>query len=64
MTETAASMIVLVGTQQLIRFEDVSVFCNILDSKSGWGNLRICVSPVNGTGSQWVDASRISTVRQ
>ena len=59
MSETAASMIVLVGRAVQIRFEKVSVLCNVVDSRSQWGRTDILVEPVGGSGSQWVEKNRV-----
>jgi hypothetical protein len=58
-SETAASMIVLVGTQQFIAYEEIHVLCNVLDSKYAWGELRLQIQPIGGQGKQWVSANRI-----
>jgi hypothetical protein len=58
MSETAASMIVLVGRTTQVRFEKISVLCNVIDSRSQWGRTDILVEPVGGSGQQWVERSR------
>jgi hypothetical protein len=59
MSETAASMIVLVGRSAMVRFEKVSVQCNIIDSRYQWGRTDLLVEPVGGDGQQWVEKSRV-----
>lgn len=60
MSETAASMIVLVGKTALVRFEKVKVLCSVLDSRYQYGRTDLLVEPVGGSGSQWVERSRIT----
>lgn len=38
--------------------EGLSVKVNILDAKEVWGCVRYLVSPVDGSGTAWVDRSR------
>jgi hypothetical protein len=59
MSETAASMIILVGQAVQVRFEKVSILCNVMDSRSQWGRTDILVEPVGGSGSQWVEKNRV-----
>jgi hypothetical protein len=59
MFETAASMIVLVGRTVQVRFEKVSVLCNVVDSRSQWGRTDILIEPVGGSGQQWVEKNRV-----
>jgi hypothetical protein len=63
MSETAASMIVLVGRTAQVRFEKISVLCNVLESRSQWGRVDLLVEPVGGSGQQWVEKSRVAVVR-
>ena len=62
MAETATSMIVMVGTQLLVRFESIDVRCTVTDIKSSYGTLRYQVSPLSGFGSQWIQESRICRI--
>ena len=38
------------------------VDCTILDAKQSYGNIRFLVSPIMGSGSAWVDISRLQGV--
>lgn len=37
----------------------LSVECRILDIKQSYGNVRVLIEPVRGSGSVWVDISRL-----
>jgi len=62
MTSTARSMIVAVGTTVDIRYESVEVSCIVRDVKNAYGRERLLIAPVCGTGSQWVEMSRVIRV--
>jgi len=49
----------MIGSIRNIRFESVHVPCTIVDVAQAYGRTRIQVSPVNGTGRQWVETDRI-----
>lgn len=54
----------LVGKAAMWRTEDVTVPVTLDDVKHGFGSFRFLVSPVGGSGSQWVDESRLSFAMQ
>jgi hypothetical protein len=54
----------LVGTVAMWRAEDVTVPVTLDDVKAGFGSFRFLVSPVGGTGQQWVDEARLSFAMQ
>lgn len=56
---TCNQMLPSVGQTVTAKFEDLSVSCTVLDVKSSYGRVRMLVSPVSGSGSQWVDAGRL-----
>jgi hypothetical protein len=49
-----------IGKTGLLRFDALSVSVKIMDAKTAYGNVRYLVTPVSGTGSVWVDSSRVS----
>lgn len=57
---TANQMLPAIGQAVLVRFEDLTLECRVLDVKSSYGRIRLSVSPVSGYGTQWVEMSRIS----
>ena len=58
MTRTANQMIVAVGQVVVVRMESFGVDCIVKDVKQAWGQTRLLVSPIKGTGEAWVDCSR------
>ena len=59
MTHTASKMIVAVGQIVNVRVENWIIPMRVLDAKSAWGNIRVEVEPINGSGRAWVEMSRI-----
>jgi len=49
----------MIGKVVHIRFEDITVRCAISDAKYAYGCTRYQVEPMEGSGSQWVDSSRV-----
>lgn len=56
---TANQMTAAIGQTVRIRFESLVIDCKILDVKCSWGKPRFLVEPLTGSGSQWVEESRI-----
>ena len=42
--------------------ESFGVSMKVLDVKQAYGNVRLLVEPINGTGKAWVDVNRCSRV--
>lgn len=59
MVNTFTEMEPVIGRTYLIRFEGIEVPCRVKDLERSYGKLRMEVEPVNGTGRQWIDSSRI-----
>ncbi len=55
-------MMVAIGANVLVRYEDLWVTCIVMDVKSAWGRERLLVRPVVGDGTQWVEMGRIVRV--
>jgi hypothetical protein len=49
-----------IGKTGLLSASVLSVRVTITDAKIAYGNVRYLVTPVSGTGSVWVDSSRVS----
>jgi hypothetical protein len=49
----------LIGQTVNIRVEQFTVPVTVSDAKVAYGNVRYLVTPVGGSGTVWVDASRI-----
>ena len=58
-TLTAAQQSKLLCQEVGVRCESLLVTCRILDIKQAYGRMRFQVSPVNGSGSMWVEDSRL-----
>ena len=56
---TATQMIPAVGQTVGVRFEELTVTCTVQDVKHVWGEARIQVTPVSGSGLKWVTLSRV-----
>lgn len=59
---TAAQQAKLLGQEISVRCESLLVTCTIVDIKQAYGRMRFQVAPVNGSGSIWVEDSRISGI--
>lgn len=51
-----------IGKQALLRTEGFMVHVTINDVKQSYGNVRYYVTPVSGSGSAWVDESRVTGI--
>lgn len=47
------------GKTSLVAFDTVQVRCNVTDVNRAYGKVRVCVEPIGGGGSVWVDAGRL-----
>ena len=61
---TATQMIPAVGAQVEVRtgVGEIAVLCEVRDVKTSYGNIRLFVTPVAGSGSAWVELSRVRTL--
>ena len=60
MNRTARQMIPAIGQVVVVRMESFGVDMLVKDVKQAWGQTRLLVAPINGTGEAWVDCSRCS----
>lgn len=51
-----------IGELALLRVEGFAVQVHVEDAKQAYGNTRYLVTPTNGTGSAWVDSSRLTNI--
>ena len=58
--KTVTQLLPAVGALVAVRMEDMVINCRVTDAKSAWGQVRLQVEPLAGSGSQWVDISRIT----
>jgi hypothetical protein len=56
---TIIEMSYIVGKDVTIDLEGLSVLCKILDAKTAYGKVRLLVKPVSGSGSKWIETSRV-----
>jgi hypothetical protein len=57
---TATQMIPAIGAQVEVATDfSVTVSCRVRDVKVAWGNIRLLVEPVAGSGQSWIDLSRL-----
>lgn len=57
--QTCNQMLPAIGQTVSARFEDLTIICTVLDVKSSYGRVRLQVAPLSGTGSQWVEITRL-----
>ena len=58
MNRTARQMVVAIGQTVVVRMESFGVEMVVKDVKQAWGQTRLLVAPIRGTGEAWVDCSR------
>ena len=58
--KTVTEMLSAIGTHVLVSFEAVRIECRVTDAKNSYGRVRLQVSPVAGSGSQWIETGRIA----
>lgn len=49
-----------IGLTGQLQSDRLTVSVRILDAKTAYGSIRYQVSPISGTGSVWVDSSRVT----
>ena len=57
---TVTQLLPAVGALVAVRMEELTIHCRVLDVKRSWDRIRLQVQPLTGSGSQWVDISRIT----
>lgn len=60
MANTALDMIPALGARVLVRCETLQVECTVRNVKNSWGQPRLLVEPVAGSGTQWVELGRVT----
>jgi hypothetical protein len=56
---TTADLAKTIGREAILSSDKLCFTVQIQDAKLAYGNVRYLVSPVSGTGSVWVDSSRV-----
>ena len=57
--QTVRELTPALGATVLVRFEDLTIECNVADVKNSWGKVRLLVEPLAGKGQQWVELGRL-----
>jgi hypothetical protein len=57
---TALDMIPAIGARVSVRFESLQIEATIKNVKNAWGQPRLLIAPVSGTGEQWVELGRVT----
>ena len=56
---TATQMLPAIGQTVMVSFESLNVACKVTDVKTAWNKVRLQVTPLTGSGAQWVEMQRI-----
>lgn len=57
--QTALEQSAVIGKQGTIAIDSIRVSVYIQNAKTSYGTARYLVTPVSGSGSQWVNADRV-----
>lgn len=60
---TAANLAIFVGCTGTLRSGDLKVRISIVDVRTVWNRTDYLVTPVAGSGQQWVSAERVDDLR-
>ena len=58
-TATCTAMMPAIGASVIVRFEQLHIGCTVKDVKNSYGQPRLLVVPLTGTGEQWVEMGRV-----
>jgi hypothetical protein len=58
--QTVRELTPAIGERIYVRFEQLTIDCTVVDAKNSWGQVRLLIQPVTGTGQQWVEMGRIN----
>jgi hypothetical protein len=61
---TAVQMAMAVGQQVYFVNGSFRFLCTVKDIKMAYGQMRLLISPLAGTGEQWVEFSRLQPVNR
>jgi hypothetical protein len=57
---TALDMIPAIGARVSVRFESIQIEATVKNVKNSWGQPRLLIAPVSGSGEQWVELGRVT----
>jgi len=61
---TALDMIPALGARVLVRCEAMQIECTVKNVKNSYGQPRLLVAPVAGSGEQWVEMRRVTATTE
>lgn len=61
---TTRDMLPAIGREVDLRVESLWIRARVLDTKFAWGSPRLLVTPIAGTGEQWVMPDRVRLVEE
>jgi hypothetical protein len=61
-TMTAREMMPAIGQRVIARFESLLIVVSVKDERFVWGKPQVQITPLHGTGLQWVELGRISSL--
>lgn len=64
--QTARTMSVAIGNRVLypVANSNIAFDCLVIDAKSSFGNARVLIRPVAGTGELWVNLSSVRSLEE
>ena len=63
MTITEIQQIIRKKQRLLVQLENMEVPCHIRDAQTSYGRVRVQIEPVGGTGTKWVEHTRLRPVQ-
>jgi len=60
---TVQQLLPAVGSEVSIRVQDLVIRVTVLDAKNSYGQIRLLVTPVTGSGQQWIELGRLVVER-
>ena len=58
-TPTVGELSPAIGQDCYVLFEQLTIACRVADVKTSYGRVRLLVTPLSGSGSQWVELGRL-----
>ena len=59
--QTVRELAPAIGSTVRVYFEGLTFECQVIDAKNSYGKIRLCVKPVAGTGTKWIETSRLGS---
>ncbi|MGA2890332.1 MAG: hypothetical protein ABSE51_19990 [Terracidiphilus sp.] len=58
-TATCTTMMPALGATVTVRFQQLHLNCTVKDIKNSYGQPRLLIAPISGSGEQWIEMGRI-----